>query len=563
MKFYHDWALRILGGQWTDGQAFYGLPGYAYALALIYAVAGADPLPVGLLQCGFEAITIVVIARLSVEAFSSHTRHAKPLAIAAALGWVFFLPAQAFSIILMPTAWVVAAYWSLVLWAMRTNAHTTWRTWLGMGLLVGVVSMLVATILLLLPLVFFAVWRWRPKQPAPLLAATALVFAGVFLGNAPVWLHNRFVAHEPVLLSAHSGLNYWIGNNPDATGYPKIPSGLRASQEGLLQDSITFAERDAGRKLTRAEVSEHWSAKAKAWIASDRPAWLALLGKKFANFWNAFQYDDVAAIPMLRTQHVLLPGPRFGVIAALALPGMLFAVWRVPRARWIAAAVLLHMAALMPVFVTERYRLCAVPGLMIFASYGLVALWEWLVQRRWIEPLTYASATACAALFVSIPRTDPGMWSLQHYRTGVRAQRIGDLDTAQRELRLAYRYVQNNAEINFALGNLYFARGSNFKAKDFYRRTLERSPNHADAWNNLGVIALQEKYWPTAQKCFELAVKFEPGDAKSHYLLATVCLELGDREKAAAALREALRLRPAQPEFLALRAKLAEGMPQK
>ncbi|MES2568861.1 MAG: hypothetical protein V4710_02260 [Verrucomicrobiota bacterium] len=33
MQFYSDWGRRIANGQWTDGKAFYGLPGYAYLLA--------------------------------------------------------------------------------------------------------------------------------------------------------------------------------------------------------------------------------------------------------------------------------------------------------------------------------------------------------------------------------------------------------------------------------------------------------------------------------------------------------------------------------------------------
>src|SRR5580704_6147938 len=40
MKFYNDWALRILHGQWTDHQAFYGLPGYPFFLAIIYGIVG-------------------------------------------------------------------------------------------------------------------------------------------------------------------------------------------------------------------------------------------------------------------------------------------------------------------------------------------------------------------------------------------------------------------------------------------------------------------------------------------------------------------------------------------
>src|SRR5882757_4252816 len=61
MKFYTDWALRITHGQWTDHQAFYGLPGYAYCLALIFAVGGYNPFSAGLLQAIFDAGVAVLL----------------------------------------------------------------------------------------------------------------------------------------------------------------------------------------------------------------------------------------------------------------------------------------------------------------------------------------------------------------------------------------------------------------------------------------------------------------------------------------------------------------------
>ena len=55
-KFYHEWALRILHGQWTDHHAFYGLPGYAYLLAGLYGVFGVDPFVPAALQAVAEAL---------------------------------------------------------------------------------------------------------------------------------------------------------------------------------------------------------------------------------------------------------------------------------------------------------------------------------------------------------------------------------------------------------------------------------------------------------------------------------------------------------------------------
>ena len=66
-----------------------------------------------------------------------------------------------------------------------------------------------------------------------------LLLVGVGIGTAPCWVHNYVVTRDPVLLSAHSGINFWIGNNPSANGYPRFPPGLHAGQAAMLQDSIT------------------------------------------------------------------------------------------------------------------------------------------------------------------------------------------------------------------------------------------------------------------------------------------------------------------------------------
>src|ERR1700678_389545 len=74
MKFYSDWALRIAHGVFTDHQAFYGLPGYPYLLALLFKILNFDKFWVsivaGLIQSVADALTSVVIWKLATEAFS-------------------------------------------------------------------------------------------------------------------------------------------------------------------------------------------------------------------------------------------------------------------------------------------------------------------------------------------------------------------------------------------------------------------------------------------------------------------------------------------------------------
>src|SRR5207244_10724756 len=122
------------------------------------------------------------------------------------------------------------------------------------------------------------------------------------------------------------------------------------------------------------EVSQFWSAKARDYIRHKSGEWLRLLGIKFRNFWNAFQYDDLSIITTLREQGVTFPGIYFGLVAALALPAIVIGWKAAPLSRWITAAIILHLLALLPVFMTERYRLPIVPGLLIFAAFGVVML---------------------------------------------------------------------------------------------------------------------------------------------------------------------------------------------
>jgi tetratricopeptide (TPR) repeat protein len=354
-------------------------------------------------------------------------------------------------------------------------------------------------------------------------------------------------------MSAHSGINFWIGNSPTATGYPAMPKGMRASQEELFEDSISFAEKEAGRPLSRAEVSQHWNQKAKTWIRENPERWRQLLWTKFLNFWNAYQYDDLSIVSMLREFGVLPPGLRFGVVAALGIPGMLAALlWAPPRARFVIGAILLHMAALLPVFITERYRMCAVPGLLLCGAFGLCCLWQHLVNRKWMPAAVQCAFLSGAIWFVTLPRGDAAGWSLDDYNTAIRALDAERLDVAEKKLKIVYAYTPESAEVFFALGNLWLARGQRDRAKYQYRRALEIEPGHPEAWNNLGVLALEEKRHALAAQFLENAVRLEPNDAKTHYLLAKAYANLGQLAAAKRAIAEALSRRPNQQEFIDL-----------
>ncbi len=644
MKFYNDWALKLLGQlEWkpgepnTPGTAYYGLPGYAYALAGIFKITGGydhtfSPYLVGQLQAALHAFTATWLFLLGRRIFGGSSleenRRGVTIGILAAAAWALFTPAQVFSSILMPTAWVVCAFWGLTLWLVcihEKGPASWWRPWLWIGLLAGFVAMLVATILMLLPLVVVAIALTVARDKSlksrilPVLGAVAVLMSGVYAGCSPVWIHNYFIAKDKVLLSAHDGLNFYLGNHATSNGYTSIPKGLRASQEGLLTDSLTIPEKELGRPLKRSEVSAFWKKKGSAFVSEHPLAWMRLTWRKFENFWNAFQYDDLSILKLLRDEHATPPGLRFGFAAALGLPGLFLCWRRWPRSRWVAGAVLLHMAALLPVFITERYRLAAAPGLLLLGVGGLWALWENVsgfilkitrhpdlheasdgepVRKQPLEVghsssqlpalLAQTALTIACAWFVSVPQADIGLWSLDFYKAGIRATDGAEsalahakhardahddgqaarldaaanayLANAQRNLETAFAYVPKNEEITFALGNVWFHRHDLARAKACYdeafRLSLQTGRPHDGALRNLGIIALEEKDWTAAENFLTAALKVEPGSAKAYFLIARARRESGNIPGALAAIEEAVRLDGKTPDFQKFRDEL-------
>jgi len=566
MHFYNDWARQILHGQFAQPLAFYGLPGYPYLLAFLYKLLGQNPFVPGLLQAAVDAGIALLIYQISLKVFadcgSTSSNRARVIGLVGALGWAFFVPAQTYSIVLMPTAWFVFVFWFVVWRIVRSdNAPSAFEFFLS-ALLVGLTATAVATILAVVPLILAAlIFKSRTaNSPVRLLSVgVALVVLGLVLGTSPCWIHNYWIAKDPVALSAHSGINFWIGNNPDANGYPRFPPGLRAGQAAMLEDSITQAETALGRPLKHAEVSTYWSSKAKAYIRDHFAAWLKLLAGKLRNFWNAFQYDDLSIITSLCEQGVILPGIYFGIVAALAIPGIIFGCRIAPGSRWIFAAILLSICALLAVFITERYRLVAVPGLLIFAAFGLSILWQGFVAREIRTVAVYLALLVASTIFVAWPQRNPSLWALDAYNSGWQALESNNFDLAEKKLAVAYAYVPDNSETLFALGNLRLAQNNRDAAQSFYRAVLNLDAQHKGAFNNLGVIALDADNYDDAETWFRRAEDVDPRNAKTHFLLARVLFAKSDLASARAEIDAAIRLKPDQAEFAALKQEIDQG----
>jgi tetratricopeptide (TPR) repeat protein len=350
---------------------------------------------------------------------------------------------------------------------------------------------------------------------------------------------------------------------------------MSSSQEGMLRDSEIIPQKEARRPMKRSEISAYWKSKANSFIRENPGSWLRLLWRKFENFFNVYQYDDLSILKLLRDEGAVPPGLRFGFIAALGLAGLPFCWARWKTSRWVVGAVLLHVASLMPVFITERYRLAAAPGLILLGIGGLYVLCERISAADWKRASLSLGTLAAAAWFCTMPRVDAG-WALDFYKAGIRATQAailaksrGDVanaekafDRGQRNLETAYAYVDQNADLVFAMGNLWMERGDVSRATACYERAVEISRDvnparvHDGALTNLGIAASRKEDWAAAEQYFQESLKFDEADGKTWFFLAEARSKMRNRLGALEAVERARTLRPNQPEIEKLRDEL-------
>lgn len=515
---YHALARYMAAGHWMPSSVFEYMPLYPWALGLLYALAGPSLYLAGLVGIFLDTATCFLIVKLA-----SRYGAARWAAAAAGLAYALYPVAVAYAPMTMANtlnALLVTGFLSL---AEGTTPTSSWRRWLGLGLLTGAGMLSFAG---LLPMaVVWAVWvGWRYRTAwrgwAPRMAACGLAAA---LPLLPVLAHNLRAEGHFVFITAHGGFNLYMGNHEGATGYPVQIDRFRGTSGSLLQDARAEAEAKAGRRLDASEFSAYWSARARAFWR-DRPAeaW-RLLGMKFLKFWNCAEYDDMRLLPMMRLTRTAFTAPGwvgFGAISVLALAG-LFLV----RARGLLKMILLAgMAGLVLFFITSRYRLTLVPLMAVLGALTLTRLATegaaWLRARRGAAGVRTAGAfavravptLALSAAVVFWPLKHADFRALDHYNTAAYLLAYGDASSALDQADQGLRLTPHDPSLLFARGNALFGLNRLPDAAAAYRTVLTVNPAQAQAHFNLGVCLFMMDARAAAFAEVKRAIELDPLD---------------------------------------------------
>ena len=544
-RAYDEWAQHIARGDWLGHEVFYQAPLYPYFLGLLYALVGRDLLTIRICQAFLGSIACVWLGLAGRRFFS------RRVGLIAGLLLAVYAPAIFFDSLLQKSVLDVF-FICLVIWIVSGlsmgPARQRW-SWLWLGLGMGALSLTRENALVFAAVILAWIFVGRRVAGREQAAAAGAFLLGLTLVLVPVVVRNHIVGGGIYVTTSQLGPNLYIGNNPAADGtYMPLRFG-RGAPEYERQDATELAERDAGRHLTPAEVSNYWKDRAVDFITSHPAAWLSLLGRKVALLWNAAETLDTESqesyaewsMPVRLAAHV----GHFGILVPLAAFGA-WATWPQRKRLWILYAMSMAYAASVVMFyVFARYRFPLVPFLVLFASAGLASAASFFRARSIPRSALALVPILTVAICANWPILSRNlMQAVTENNLGVALEEEGRLDEATDHYRRAIALEAGYAPAYNNLGTALRAKGHVDEAVSVYQRALVLRPDFADAHFNLANALLDQRQPDAAADHFRRALASRLDSADVHNNLGTALAAAGRLDAAIDEFRAALRLEP-------------------
>jgi hypothetical protein len=214
-----------------------------------------------------------------------------------------------------------------------------------------------------------------------------------------VTVRNYVVGDDLILLTANSGRNLFIGNNPTATGsfcsYP--------SRRALYRYMHGIKPQPGEKKAS--EISRQSATMALQFAIHYPLEELNLLFKKFLLFFNAIEVgiNDHYYFAQRFSAVLRWPLPTFGLVIPIGLTGLVFAAREWRKHLLLIVFLTSQVVSFMIMFVLARYRVVAVACLIALAAAQIRWWGVWLGGKRYRSLATSLIVLLSAIVLVHIP----------------------------------------------------------------------------------------------------------------------------------------------------------------
>jgi hypothetical protein len=125
----------------------------------------------------------------------------------------------------------------LIYLLLRAGKRPKAANWFYCGIILGLSAIARPNILVFVP--FILIWmlyRFRAKLvPKAILTRWIILCAGALLIITPVAVRNYLVGKDLVLIAWQGGYNFYLGNNPQATGWSTMARQMHRGLEGGIE----------------------------------------------------------------------------------------------------------------------------------------------------------------------------------------------------------------------------------------------------------------------------------------------------------------------------------------
>ena len=560
-RIFDDWALRIASGDWLGAPEVFILPPlYPYLMGIVYTAFGHAPKLIIALQATAGCASAILVYRLGARHFGAWA------GLFAGLLFATYGPQLFYEGMLLGTSGAV--FLSLLGLTLISGNNKTHGHWGLAGLVFGLSALMRPNILSAIPfLLFGAWWAYHKAKPARLSMRLAGYFAGgLILPLLLCGLRNGLVADDWVLMTAHGGINFYMGNHADAPGWFSAPAGMDAQitpdgAQGNLEGPRRVAEDALKRSLKASEVSSFWFNKGLAFWINDPIGALTVTLRKVRLFASGYETPLNYNFYYQRKFSALLRFPltELWLLFPLSIVGIIVAARQFDRHAILYLWLIGYAAGVLAFHVSSRYRMPAIPIVIIFAGMGIWTLISWIQSQKW-KPLCIGAAVLII-LWTGYRIELNGQlaqnnWGMDPFNLGTAYLWANENERARLYLEEAEKYGQGDAVLYYNLGLAYSRTQKTEAAKNAYRLSLSQDPDLLRAYVNLGNILFHEEKFHEAINNYREALKRDANTHNARANMGWAYWSLGRTNEARSAWQRVLQSAPDHPSAKAGMARI-------
>jgi 4-amino-4-deoxy-L-arabinose transferase-like glycosyltransferase len=538
---YFLWAKDIETSDMLGSKVFMKWPFYAYFLGFLFRAFGENIFFVYLIQFVLGSISSTLVYFITKRIFN------RACAFIAAMLYVSYGPPIFYEGRLIYVSLSIFLDLLFLLFLLCKQRHLSKINLFLCGIFLGICVITQGNILIFGILsIFWLLWLEQPRLQAILNKFIYFLF-GLSLIIGAVTLRNYIVEKDFVLIVGNIGVNFYIGNNPEANGRFFCPRFFKSSQEGIFRDSRIMAEVEAGKNLKASQVSGFWFKKSLEFIKKNPLAYFVLLGKKFIYLFSPDEFihdnDYFSSGNIPRVFKILFMDLRF--ILPLCILGLIINLKNFKQTGLLYFFLITLSFSIIMFFVVTRYRVAIVPVMAIFASSAIMAMWDAVLKKKIIKISAFLLILILLSLyFIFIGKTAyPGHnYSFRNYSSNINDAVYyiykGEYNNAVKKLNA----IQPPTDYSiFCLGIVAYYSKDFETAETRFKESIGLNPYLIDAYYNLGIIYNRQNRFAEAKKMLERFVSMDPDNYSGHIVLAQSYKGLGEFEKAREELGLALK----------------------